>query len=98
MSFEGWLHVLSYQTKTNPNRYKIYRTLHRLFFLNQIGEVKFLFVIRKQKNILESFFSQFQHSFMFHMQEEDAYNVLILNKKNTNSFLIVTNMENYIFI
>lgn len=82
LSFEGWLHVISYHTKKNPNKYKIYRTLHRLFFfLNKLGEVKFLFVIRRHKNILESFFSQFQHSFMFHLQEEDIYNLLVLNKK-----------------
>lgn len=88
ISFEGFLYCLIYHTKKKPNKYDIYRTLKRLnSFLNLFGKVKILIIIRRHKDILESFFSEFAIDIKFKISEKNIENILLYKSKKYSFIL-----------
>ena len=93
ISQEGFLYSLAYHTKEKPKGHDIYVTIKRLHHLLSIfGEVKFLFIIRKHTDLLESLFFEASDRFRFDYNEND----LICNLKN-NSKKNIFLLENLFF-
>ena len=93
ISDEAILNCLSFHTKNNPNNFEIYRTIKRLndFFMI-FGEVKFLFLIRRHKDILKSYITHFCTDMKFNFEEEDFLKIL---SNNQSKFSFILESFNY---
>ena len=100
ISDEAFLNCLSFHSRKDPNKFEIYRTIKRLnnFFMI-FGEVKFLFVIRRHKDILRSYISHFSTNMNFNFKEEDFLQALS-NDQSKFSFILKSfkygNLNNYL--
>lgn len=88
ISDEAFLNCLSFHTRKNPNKFEIYKTIKRLndFFMI-FGEVKFLFLIRRHKDMLKSYITHFITDMKFNFEEEDLLKIL-LNDQSKFSFIL----------
>lgn len=93
LSHEGLLLTIRHNTKNEPNRNNIFSTIKRVNkLLSYFGEVKFLFIIRKYDEMLESSFFQHIEKFEFKFTHRE-FEEILMGKSKKNAFVL----ENYFY-